>query len=104
VPVSRSASQILAQVRRDGEPATLPTEADFAPDDSRLGASYESAWLACRLIAERYGERRLVAFYRASDRAGATGAAFRTVLDTDQRAFTRTWRAYLLRLARPAAG
>jgi hypothetical protein len=99
LPVSRAASQILAQVRRRGVPAHLPGAAEFASDSSTLGASYESAWLACRLLAQEYGERRLIEFYRASDRASATTAAFRTVLGTDQTTFTRAWRSDLRRLA-----
>lgn len=104
LPVSRTASQVIARVRRSGVPDHLPGQVEFAPDNPGLGASYESAWLACRLIAQRYGERRLVAFYRASDRASATGAAFRQVLGTDQRTFTRAWRDDLRRLAGTARG
>ena len=40
------------------------------------------------------------AFYRAADRASSTAGPFRTVLGTDQRAFTRAWRDDLRRLAR----
>jgi len=104
VPVSRLAGQTLARVRRSGPPDRLPTQEDFGPRRPELGASYEAAWLACRLIAERYGEQRLVAFYRASDRAGATEPAFRTVLGTSEPAFTRVWRAELRRLARSTSG
>jgi hypothetical protein len=100
LPVTRTASQVLALVRRSGVPARLPGAADFAPDNEALGASYESAWLACRLLARMYGERRLVAFYRAADRASSTTAAFRTVLGTDSARFTRIWRAELRGLAR----
>jgi hypothetical protein len=103
LPVSRLAGGTLARVRRSGAPYRLPTDEDFGPHRAELGAAYESAWLACRLIAQRYGERRLVAFYRASDRAGATEAAFRTVLGTDQQSFTRAWRADLRRLSSPAS-
>lgn len=102
LPVSRVASQTLARVRRAGPPDRLPTEDDFGPHSPELGASYESAWLATRLIARRYGEQKLVAFYRASDRAGATTGAFRSVLGTDELSFTRAWRADLRRLARSA--
>jgi hypothetical protein len=102
LPVSVTASQILARVRRDGPPARLPGADEFDPRYKALGASYESAWLACRLLAERYGQRRLIAFYRAADRTGTTTRAFRTLLGTDQAAFTRSWRAYLRGLAGPA--
>jgi hypothetical protein len=98
LPVSLTASQILAQVRHWGPPDHLPGQAEFDTRNQRLGASYESAWLACRLLARRYGEKRLIRFYRASARASSTAAAFRT-LGTDQRAFTRAWREDLRRLA-----
>ena len=97
--MSVTASQILARVRKEGPPTRLPGKTEFDPQNQALGASYESAWLACRLLGERYGERRLIAFYRAADRAGSTVEPFRTLLGTDQRAFTRSWRAYLRQLA-----
>jgi hypothetical protein len=99
LPVSLAASQVLARVRAHGPPARLPGPHEFDPHSLVLGASYESAWLACRLIGERYGEARLVEFYRAADRAGSTGSAFGRLLHTDQPTFTRTWRRYLRQLA-----
>jgi hypothetical protein len=95
-----AAAETLARVRRHGVPRRLPGPTQFAAQNPALGASYESAWLACRLLAQEYGERRLVAFYRASARASATTSAFRTVLGTDEPAFTRAWRADLRRLSR----
>jgi hypothetical protein len=97
LPVSVTASQILARVRKSGPPAHLPGKTEFDPENQALGASYESAWLACRLLAERYGEKRLIAFYRASDRDDSTTEAFRA-LGTDQQAFTRAWKGYLRKL------
>jgi hypothetical protein len=100
LPVRVAAAQILARVRRHGVPRRLPGPAQFDAQNPGLGASYESAWLACRLLAVDYGERSLVAFYRASARASSTTQAFRSVLGTDEPAFTRTWRADLRRLSR----
>jgi hypothetical protein len=99
LPVSVTASQILARVRKSGPPANLPGKTEFDPENRALGASYESAWLACRLLADRYGEKRLIAFYRASDRDDSTTAAFRDLLGTDEPAFTRAWQGYLRKLA-----
>ena len=99
LPVGVSAGQVLAEVRKDGPPAKLPAPADFSGQNVNLGARYESAWLACRLIGEEYGEQALVAFYRRADRTGETTAAFRGVLDTSEAAFTRSWRDYLVDLA-----
>jgi hypothetical protein len=99
LPVTRTASQILGQVRRMGPPSHLPGRAEFDPENTALGASYEAAWLACRLLAEEYGQRRLIQFYRLSDRLSSTTRPFRSVLHTDQRRFTRAWMRYLRQLA-----
>jgi hypothetical protein len=99
LPVSVTASQILGQVRKDGPPAHLPGRVEFDTENTTLGASYEAAWLACRLIAQKYGEARLIDLYRASDRASSTQDAFRSVLGTSEAAFTRAWRNYLAELA-----
>jgi hypothetical protein len=98
LPPSVTASQILHLVRRKGAPAHLPGKAEFDAHNTSLGASYESAWLACRLLAQRYGERRLITFYRTADRTSSTAAAF-AGLGTTQRAFTAAWRADLRALA-----
>ena len=100
LPVEVTASQIIEQVRTEGVPSTLPGPVEFETENSALGASYESAWLACRLLAERYGEDRLIAFYEQADRDGGTTAAFTDVLGTTEVAFTTAWRNYLRDLAR----
>jgi hypothetical protein len=56
--------------------------------------------LACRFIAESYGERKLIRFYERVDDGTPIGRAFRQVLRTDQGTFTQGWRAYLRDLAR----
>jgi hypothetical protein len=99
LPVSVTASQILAEVRRGGPPAHLPASDEFDPSNKALGASYESAWLACRLLAEKYGERALVDFYQAVDSSSSIDGAFRRLLGTNERQFTRDWQEYLRDLA-----
>jgi hypothetical protein len=99
LPVEVTASQILDQVRRDGAPPALPGAGEFETHNTALGASYESAWLACRLIAETYGEARLIAFYERADADEDTTGAFREVLGTNEAAFTAAWRRYLGDLA-----
>ncbi len=99
LPVSVTASQILRDVRRHGVPAHLPGPTEFDPENKALGASYEAAWLACRLLGQEYGERRLIAFYRAADRDSGTSRAFRQVLGTTEARFTDEWQDYLQRLA-----
>ncbi|MFE9685235.1 hypothetical protein [Streptomyces sp. NPDC006285] len=101
----RSAVQAAPELTRavaDGQvPAALPADKDFGfgGDAGKLARAYESGWLACRMIAERWGEVRLGEFYRAvgghEKRAGAVEAGMREVLDTSPEEFTELWREYL---------
>ncbi|MFE1340352.1 hypothetical protein ACFW6K_22065 [Streptomyces sp. NPDC058733] len=101
----RTAAEAAPELQRavaDGEsPAALPSDADFgfAGDAGRLARAYEGGWLACRMIAERWGEPRLKEFYGAvgehRERAGAVEDAMRTVLGTTLADFTAEWRDYL---------
>ncbi|MEU3842610.1 hypothetical protein AB0E88_21565 [Streptomyces sp. NPDC028635] len=101
----RTAAQAAPELQRavtDGEvPTALPSDQDFgfAGDAGRLARAYESGWLACRMIAERWGEARLRAFYRAvgehRERAGAVEDAMRTTLGVSLPDFTAKWRDYL---------
>ncbi len=98
LPVEVTASQVLEQVRSRGVPAALPGPRAFETESEDLGASYESAWLACRLLAEEHGEDRLIAFYDRADQEGSTAGAF-AELGTTESAFTKSWRRYLEELA-----
>ncbi|MFE7672888.1 hypothetical protein ACFU5N_11795 [Streptomyces albidoflavus] len=95
-PLAAAAPALAAAVARGEVPRALPDDAAFAfdGDSGALDRAYEGGWLACRLLADRWGEERLRAFYRA---AGARGeeAAFREVLGTTRAEFTAAWRAYL---------
>ncbi|MGW1071099.1 hypothetical protein ACWD4F_42200 [Streptomyces aureus] len=83
-------------------PAALPDDGDFGftADAGALARAYEGGWMACRLIADHWGEVRLNEFYRAvgdhGKRAGAVEAALRDVLRTTPEEFTRLWRQYLV--------
>ncbi len=99
LPVAVTASQILARVRKEGVPRHLPGKTEFDTANTALGASYESAWLACRLIGQRYGEAKMIAFYRRAERDSSADGAFREVLGTNRAAFTRAWQGYLRQLA-----
>jgi hypothetical protein len=97
VPTAVVASDVLDDVRDGNPPRALPSGDDFDASHGDISAAYEGAWLACRLIAERYGEKQLVAFYAAV--TDSTGAGYpeemRDVLGIGQRALTRDWKAYL---------
>jgi hypothetical protein len=99
VPLDVAAGQILDQVRESGPPEALPGEGDFDTSAHGLGASYEAAWLACRLIADEYGQDGLLRFYRAVSRHGDVDAAFASKLGTTEEQFTQDWRDYLSELA-----
>ena len=93
------AAQIRDLVREDGVPRALPGSGEFAGSNEDIGAWYEAAWLAVRLIADTYGERALLDFYEQAEAAGGTGRAFRDVLGTTERSFRRAWQADLAELA-----
>ncbi|WNZ12263.1 hypothetical protein [Streptomyces sp. 11x1] len=100
----RAASDVAPELQRAaGEgrlPAALPADEDFgfADDSGKLAQAYESGWLACRLIADRWGEMRLDEFYRAvgahGEREGAVEGALEEVLGTTVEGFTGEWREY----------
>ncbi|MEU8890929.1 hypothetical protein [Streptomyces sp. NPDC048442] len=101
----RTPAQVAPELRRtvlrDGPPAALPGDGDFgfSGDAERLAGAYEGGWLACRMIAERSGEHKLLAFYRAvgghPQRDGAVENALNSELGTGPEAFTAQWRTYL---------
>ncbi|MEV7070855.1 hypothetical protein [Streptomyces sp. NPDC093990] len=98
---SEAAPELGEAVAAGRVPAALPSDADFGfgGSASGLAMSYEGGWLACRMIADRWGEARLGAFYRAvgthKERPGAVEEAMAKVLDTDLKDFTAAWREYL---------
>ncbi|WP_328970768.1 hypothetical protein [Streptomyces sp. NBC_00239] len=94
-----AAPALARAVRRGDPPGALPADRDFAfgGDADALAASYEGAWLACRMMAQRWGERAPADFYAAVSRS-SPAAAFASVLGTDEREFTASWRAYLREL------
>ncbi|WP_420865604.1 hypothetical protein [Streptomyces prasinopilosus] len=92
----------LARTVRHGEvPSGLPADGDFGftADADGLARAYESGWMACRLVAEHWGEERLGAFYRAvgahGQRDGAVEDAMKRVLGTTPEEFTVRWQGYL---------
>ncbi|MFD8915477.1 hypothetical protein [Streptomyces sp. NPDC059575] len=94
------APELARAVREGHTPDALPADRDFGftSDPTRLAQSYEAGWLACRMIADRWGEPRLRAFYRAvgahGRRAGAVEEALKRVLGTTPAEFTAQWQRY----------
>ncbi|MFF4172700.1 hypothetical protein [Streptomyces sp. NPDC001744] len=97
----QAAPELTRAVHDDGPPARLPEDADFAfgGDAEALARAYEGGWLACRMIADRWSEEKLTAFYRAvgahPGRKGAVEKALHEVLGTTPEDFTREWRVYV---------
>ncbi|MFJ4683282.1 hypothetical protein [Streptomyces sp. NPDC088789] len=98
---AEAAPELARAVAAGDVPEELPADGDFGftDDPTALSQAYESGWMACRLIAEQWGEERLGAFYRAvgahGQRDGAVESALEKVLGTSEEAFTRAWREYL---------
>ncbi|SDK06231.1 hypothetical protein SAMN05421806_104266 [Streptomyces indicus] len=97
----QAAPELDRALDRSELPVTLPADEEFAfsGSASRLAQAYESGWLACKMTAERWGEQKLLAFYRAvgahDRREGAVEDALHEVLGTTLEAFTREWEAYV---------
>jgi hypothetical protein len=99
LPLSTTAGQVIRQVRRNGPPDHLPGSAEFDTSATALGAAYESAWLACRLLARSGGEQALVRLYRLVDGGRTLASALRATFGLTPGALTRAWRRSLSDLA-----
>ncbi|MER7518117.1 hypothetical protein [Streptomyces sp. NPDC126499] len=98
---AEAAPELAREVRSGRLPAALPDDGAFAfgGDADTMARAYEGGWLACALIADRWGEEKLTAFYRAvgahPGREGAVEKALADVLGTTPEEFTAGWRRYL---------
>ena len=100
VPTSFVAQELGAAVRSGRVPRSLPTTSEFNGASKRLSQAYEGAWLACRMIAQRWGQRALVRFYASVGRsdlapAAAVQLAMHRLLHLDQASFVQQWRGFL---------
>ena len=100
LPVSRTAAQIIRQVRRQGVPPSLPDGEDFSGTEAHLGAAYEAAWLVTVVLADRGGEAALVRFYAAMDGGGPLAGPLRDGFDWSEQDLVRAWQQRLADLAR----
>ena len=98
-PLSLSAGQILRQVEDEGAPRALPQQSDFDGTTHGLGATYESAWMAFRMLAQREGTPAVVAFYVAVRDGTDVEVAARQHLGLSLAQITQQWRAYLTKSA-----
>lgn len=101
-PLSVSAGQILRQVKAEGVPKRLPTSDDF--DESTqsthgLSTTYESAWLAFRMLGERHGDAAVRGFYTEVVAGADVDAAARQWFGTSVAGVTADWQRYLTKSA-----
>jgi len=111
LPRARVAAELLALVRRDKGPRTLPTAADFDPARTKIAPFYSASWLAVSRLVDLYGQTMAVAFYRgiagsttvspaiAQDPEAITLKAFPQSFGVTQAQFVTGWRRYLKTLA-----
>ncbi len=97
VPTVIVASDVIADIHDGKGPKHLPDDADFDASRGDIAASYESAWLASRMIAEKYGEKKLVQLYSALSDSAGPGWPDETVdvLGITKAQLVRDWKAYL---------
>jgi hypothetical protein len=98
LPLTATAARIIALVRRSGTPRHLPGTHEFAAGAKDLEARYESAWLACRLLARDGGTDALVGFYMSMDRGAGLGRQLHRWFGLTPAGFTRQWRTLLSHL------
>lgn len=99
LPLAVTARQVAQQVRRDGVPDALPGTAEFDTTTPHLGAAYEAAWLACRLVAQVAGEDALLAVYRRVSAGGPLGRALVRETGMTEAELTTRWQDVLRGLA-----
>ncbi|MFB7467403.1 hypothetical protein ACFCZ1_28605 [Streptomyces sp. NPDC056224] len=83
-------------VRRGEVPGALPPAEAFAfgGDPEAVARAYEGAWLACRLIADRWGEAALTGLYERAGRE-PLAVALDEALGVDLPELTRAWQQAL---------
>uniref|UniRef100_UPI0015EF0D1C hypothetical protein n=1 Tax=Streptomyces albidus (ex Kaewkla and Franco 2022) TaxID=722709 RepID=UPI0015EF0D1C len=98
-----AAAELLGAVKKGEAPRELPSDRDFrfGNDPEALGRAYESGWLACRLIADEWGDEKLMSFYERVGESGGTDTksvlarALRDELGLSLPEFTQRWRSYV---------
>jgi hypothetical protein len=101
VPVSVAASELRRDLRRGTALGSLPTDTSYAGENKKLAQAYEKSWLACKFVAEKFGQATLVRLYRVvgaqttGNAASATDRSMRSVLHLTLKAFTAQWTSYV---------
>ncbi|WP_018685732.1 hypothetical protein [Actinokineospora enzanensis] len=100
VTLAQGAPDLARRVRDSGPPTALPDDREFRARDRSLDLAYQQAWSIARFVADRFGEARLVALYRAVAGAGPISASdtddlLRQVIGMDRRGLLQAWQGYL---------
>ncbi len=99
LPITTTAGQIIQQVRTEGAPEQLPGQPEFDQTDSHLGAAYESAWVACLVLADEGGRDALVRLYEAVSRGQELEGQLGRLFGLTEAELTARWRQRLQDLA-----
>lgn len=105
VPVRVSAAQVIAEVREDGVPETLPSREQLATTAAHLGAAYEAAWLVCTVLADGgdpgsgRDADRLVSFYDEVVAGADVDVTLEKVFGISQADLLARWQERLRQLA-----
>jgi hypothetical protein len=102
IPSSFVGAQLFSQVRASGVPADLPSDAEFElrRSTAERRVAYQSGWAFFQMMAQSFGQDRLVPFYVAVCRGEGTSderldAAAEKVLDADFDTLREQWRAWM---------
>ncbi|MEN8672765.1 hypothetical protein [Nocardioides sp.] len=98
LPLERTAAQIRDMVREEGVPSDLPSDSDFDAQGSHLGAVYESAWLACQVLAERRDDEAFLGLYADLSAGAPLERSLRRSFDWSSEEFVIAWQSELMRL------
>ncbi|MFE2144596.1 hypothetical protein ACFXA3_23145, partial [Streptomyces sp. NPDC059456] len=95
-PPQQAAPALGRAVRRGELPGALPADREFAfgADPEAMARAYEGAWLACRLIASRWGDAALVRLYERAGREPLE-TALEDTIGGDPPGLTLAWQASL---------
>jgi hypothetical protein len=97
VPTNVVAGDVLDDVRKKKGPKALPDDNDFDAARGDIAAAYEGAWLACRMIAEKYGQPELIQLYAslADSKSPPPGGDIKATLGITEQALVKQWLGYM---------
>ena len=98
LPLKVTAAQIRERVRSEGASSQLPSNSDFDARGRHLGAVYEAAWLACRVLADRGGNEAFLSAYVSISRGTPVDRELKRSFAWSRDEFVSAWNRELLRL------